>query len=183
MPAQESEHFPHNPHPEHEVVTLLSWDGPGRPFRKRGKSYFSTALLITLLVEIILFLFSQYLLMLVVVSFVFLALVLASVPPHDFHYKISTQGIQVEDHYFLWQELYDFYFQRIHGVDVLHIRTKTIYPGELTVTLGHISPSHIKTILLPYLPYREYVKPTFMEKSANWMSRTFPLETTKHSNA
>lgn len=177
--AAQDEYFPHNPHPEHEVVTLLSWDGPGRPFRKRGKSYFSTALLITLLVEIILFLFSQYLLMLVVMAFVFLAVVLATVPPHDFHYKISTQGIQVEDHYFLWQELYDFYFTRIHGVDVMHVRTKTMYPGELTVTLGHISPAHLKTILLPYLPYREYVKPTFMEKSATWLSRTFPLETTK----
>ena len=177
MAAQEHPH--HNPYPEHEVITLISWDGPGRPFQKKGKRYFSTALLLMLLVEIILFLFAQYMLMAVVVSFVFLSFVLALVPPHDFHYKISTQGIQIQDHYFLWQELYDFYFKKMHGVDVLHIRTRTMYPGELTITLGHISPSHIKTILLPYLPYREFVKPTFMEKSADWVSRTFPLETTK----
>ena len=145
MPAEE--HSPHNPHPLHEVVTLLAWDGPGRPFQKRGKSYFTTGLLLMLLVEVILFLFAQYMLMLVVLSLVFLAFVLAMVPPHDFHYKISTEGVQVEDHYFLWQELYDFYFKKIHGVDVLHIRTRTIYPGELTITLGHIIPAHIKTIL------------------------------------
>ncbi len=117
--------------------------------------------------------------MAVVVALVFLAFVLATVPPHDFHYRVSTEGIQVEDHYFLWQELYDFYFKRMHGIDVLHIRTKTLFPGELTVTLGHVSPAHIKTVLLPYLPYREYVKPTFMEKSADWLTKTFPLETTK----
>jgi len=180
MAAQDyQEHLSHNPHPQHEVVTLLAWDGPGRPFKKRGRNYFATTLLIMLLVEIILFLFAQYMLMMVVLSLVFLAFVLALVPPHDFHYKISTEGIQVQDHYFLWQELYDFYFKRMHGVDVLHIRTRTIYPPELTITLGHVSPAHIKTLLLPYLPYREYVKPTFMEKSADWLSRTFPLETTK----
>ena len=169
----------HNPHPLHEVVTLLAWDGPGRPFRKRGKSYFSSALLLALLTEIILFLFAQYMLMLVVVALVFLAFVMAIVPPHDFHYRISTEGIQVENHYFLWQELYDFYFSKVHGIDVLHIRTKTIFPAELTVTLGTISPAHIKTILLPYLPYREYIEPSFIEKSATWLSKTFPLENTK----
>lgn len=176
MTAQEQA-LPHNPHPLHEVVTLLAWDGPGRPFRKRGRNYFTSALLLALLVEIILFLFAQYMLMLVVVALVFLAFVLATVPPHDFHYRISTEGVQIENRYFLWQELYDFYFKKIHGMEVLHIRTKTMLPGELTITLGHISPTHIKTLLLPYLPYREYIDPTFIEKSADWLSKNFPLET------
>src|SRR6185312_4850049 len=130
MAAQE-EHFSHDPHPQHEVITLLAWDGPGRPFRKRGRNYFATTLLIMLLVEIILFLFAQYMLMMVVLSLVFLAFVLPLVPPHDFHYKISTEGMEVQNNYFLWQELYDFYFKKIHGVDVLHIRTRAIYPPEL----------------------------------------------------
>lgn len=160
----------------HEVVTLLSWQGSGRPFQKKGKTYFATGLLIMLLVEIILFLFSQYMLMMVVVSFVFLAFVLASTPPRDFHYRISSEGIMVEDHFYLWQELYDFYFKKTHGVMVMHVRTHFLIPGELTITLGDISPAHVKSIMLPYLPYREYVKPTFMEKSGDWLAKTFPLE-------
>ncbi|HET9946524.1 MAG TPA: hypothetical protein VFQ63_00505 [Patescibacteria group bacterium] len=165
-------------HPKsHEVVTLLAWQGPGRPFKKRGKQYFATTLLIMLLIEVILFLFSEYMLMLVVLAFVFLTFAMATVPPHDFHYRISSEGVQVEDHYFLWQELYDFYFIKTYGVDVLHIRTKTFFPGELTITLGDkISVAHIKSVLLPYLPFREYVKPTFMERSATWLSKNFPLE-------
>ncbi len=161
----------------HDVVTLLSWQGPGRPFQKRGKSFFASSLLIALLVEIILFLFSQYVLMLVVVSLVFLAFVLATIPPRDFHYKITSEGIRVEDHFFLWQELYDFYFKKQHGVEVLHVRTKFFIPPELTITLGDMSPAHVKSILLPYLPYREFVQPTFMEKSADWLSKNFPLDT------
>ena len=162
-------------HP-HDVITLLSWQGPGRPFEKKGKTYFATGLIIMLLVEIILFLFSQYMLMLVVVSFVFLAFVLASIPPRDFHYRLSTEGIMVEDHFYLWQELYDFYFKKTHGATVLHVRTHFMIPGELTITLGDISPAHIKSIMLPYLPYREFVKPTSLEKAGEWLSTNFPLE-------
>lgn len=167
-------------HHPHEVVTLLAWQGPGRPFEKKGKTYFASALLIALLIEIILFLFSQYMLMLVVVAFVFMAFVLATIPPRDFHYRISTEGITVEDHFYLWQELYDFYFKKVHGVNVLHIRTHFFIPGELTVTLGDISTEHIKRVMLPYLPYREFVKPSFMEKSGDWLSKNFPLDKPTH---
>ena len=162
-----------------EVKTLLSWTSPGRPFRKRGKQYYLTSLLIMLLVEVILFLFSQYLLMLVVASLVFVAFALATVPPRNFHYRISTEGITIEDHFFLWQELYDFYFRKIEGIDVLHIRTHSFIPGELTLTLGDIDKEHVKRVLLPFLPYREMIKPTFMEKSADFLSKNFPLENTK----
>ena len=156
--------------------TLLSWSAPGRPYRKRGKQFFATATLLVVLVEIILFLFSQYLLMLVVFSLLFLSFSLAIVPPRNFHYRISTEGVTVEDHSYLWQELYDFYFKRRDTVDVLIIRTRAIFPGELSITLESVDQNHVRQIMLPYLPYREVIKPTFVEKSANWMVKTFPLE-------
>ncbi len=163
------------PHP-HEIKTILEWSAPGRPFRKRGRQYYLTSILIMTLVEIILFLFSQYLLMLVVLSFVFVAFTLASVKPSDFRYRISSEGITIEDHFFLWQELYDFYFKKREGIDVAHIRTHSFIPGELTLTLGNMDREHLKSALLPYLPFREFVKPTFMDKSADWLTKNFPLE-------
>ena len=163
----------------HEVKTLLAWSAPGRPFKKRGKQYYLTTILISLLVEIILFLFSQYLLMLVVVSLVFVAFALNTVPPKNFHYRLSSEGITLEDHFYLWQELYDFYFKKRENLDILHVRTKSFIPGELTITLGDIDREHVKSTLLPYLPYREVIKPTFMEKSADWLAKNFPLESSQ----
>src|SRR3989344_3893153 len=92
---------------QYVLKTLLSWSAPGRPFQKRNKEYFLNILIIMLLVEVILFLFSQYILMVLVLSLVFLSYALNTVTPHDFQYKITSEGIQVEDHFFLWQELYD----------------------------------------------------------------------------
>ncbi len=163
---------------EFDVRTLLSWTAPGRPFRKKGKQFFMSVTLLLLLFEIVLFLFSQYELMIVILALAFLSVALSIVPPHDFHYKITTEGVKVEDYFYIWSELYDFYFKRMDGVDILTLRTQALLPGELKISLGNLSRDHIRKTLVPYLPYREYVHPTFMEKSADWLSHNFPLEKT-----
>jgi hypothetical protein len=173
MPSKKEEKHIHS---ETDVETLLEWTAPGRPFKKRTKQYFLSATLIALLVEVILFLFSEYILMLVVISLVFVAFVLATVPPKDFKYRISSEGITIEDRFFLWQELYDFYFRTRDGYKTLHIRTQAYLPGELILTLENVSEDKIKHALIPYLPFREFVKPTFIDKAAEWLSKNFPLE-------
>lgn len=164
------------------IETLLSWKAPGRPFRKRGKEYYLTISLATVLFEIIAFLFGQFTLMALILAFVFLVFVLATIPPHDFNYRISTEGIVIEDHFYLWQELYDFYFKKRDGVETVHIRTRAFLPGELIIPLGNIDKEHLKNILVQALPYREIVKATFMEKSADWLAKTFPLEKNLHKS-
>lgn len=159
-----------------EVKTFLSWHAPGRPYRKRSIEYYTNSLLITLAVEVILFLFAQYILMALVFSLAFLSFALAVVPPRQLYYRISSEGIRIEDHYFIWDELYDFYFMRSHGQDVLHIRTKDYFPGEITIILGDVPLKQVKVILLSFLPFREYVSPTFTEKAGSWLEKNFPLE-------
>jgi len=159
-----------------DIKTFLSWSAPGRPFSKKGRQFYLTLLLIVFLIEIILFLFSEYQLMLVVVAVAFLSGVLASVPPRNFHYKITSEDIKVEDYFYIWQELYDFYFKRIEGEDILIIRARDFLPGELKLSLGNIHKDHVRQVLVHFLPYREFVKSSFMEKSSDWLSRNFPLE-------
>ena len=158
------------------IKTLLSWTAPGRPFRKRSKEYFVSSVLLIILFEIVAFLFSQYYLMATILGLGFLAFALAIVPPQNFHYRISTEGVMVEDHFFLWGELYDFYFKKRDGIIILHIRTQAFYPSGLVLTLGSMDQEHVKSILVLFIPYREFVKPTFMEKSGDWLANNFPLE-------
>jgi len=119
--------------------------------------------------------------MLVVASLLFMAFALASVPPRNFHYRISSEGIMIEDYFFLWQELYDFYFKKHDSEDTLHVGTHDFFPGEITLTLRGVDREHVKSVMLPFLPFREVVKPTFMEKSGDWLSHNFPLEKTPSS--
>jgi hypothetical protein len=166
----------HPPKRYADVKTYLEWKAPGRPFKERSRQYFINAFLIMMAVELILFFFSQYVLMLLIFSLVFLAFSFASVPPRTFHYKISSEGVLIEKTFFIWDELYDFYFFKHHGKETLHITTKAYFPGELTLILGDISTAEIKNVLLGYLPFREHVEPSFIEKASAWLERTFPLE-------
>jgi len=159
-----------------DVRTYLSWHALGRPYKKHSIEYFTNSFLIMMALEIILFLFAQYLLMALVFSLAFLAFALAVVPPHTLYYRVSSQGIRIEEHYFIWDELYDFYFTKTQGQDILHIRTKAYFPGELTIIIGEIPLQQIKSVLIQFLPFREYVRPTFTEKAGNWLEKNFPLE-------
>jgi hypothetical protein len=174
LPARESYNPPYSTN--NDIRTFLSWSAPGRPFSKKGRQFYATVILLMLLFEVILFLFSWYELMVVVLALVFLSLVLYTIPPKDFHYKITSEGIRVEDHFYIWTELYDFYFKRVDHTDTLIIRTEVLLPGELKLTLGSVHRDHVRQILVNYLPYREYVKPTFVERSADWLAKNFPLE-------
>jgi hypothetical protein len=161
-----------------DVKTYLSWHAHGRPYQQHSIEYYTNSFLITMAIEIILFLFSQYILMALVFSLAFLVFALSVVPPRNLFYRISSEGIRVEDHYFIWDELYDFYFMKSHGQDILHVRTKDYFPGELTIVLGDVPVQQIKTVLRYFLPYREYVKPTVMDKAGSWLEKNFPLERT-----
>ncbi len=174
--AEKQKDTPHTP----QIRTLFSWEAPGRPFKQRTRLFFTNGILIVLLLEIILFFFHEYMLMFVIMSLLFVTFALNTVPPRNFKYKITNGGITIEDHFFLWQELYDFYFKkRFDSIEILHIRTKAFLPGEITLTLGESQADHIKSILLHYLPYRETITPTFMDKSAHWLTKNFPLEQQK----
>lgn len=172
-PKEESQNSP-------QIKTLFEWAAPGRPFRQRTRLFFTNGILIVLLLEIILFFFHEYMLMFVIMSLLFVTFALNTVPPRNFKYKITNGGITIEDHFFLWQELYDFYFKkRFDTIEVLHIRTRSFLPGEITLTLSEGDKDHVKSLLLHYLPFRETITPTFMDKSANWLTKNFPLEQPK----
>jgi hypothetical protein len=177
LPKELPEEASHqNPHDIHDIKTLLSWSAPGRPYKKHSKKFYINALLLMIPIQIILFLFSQYLLMIVVLALVFMAFSFSLVPPKSFHYRISSEGVRVEDHFYIWPELYDFYFKTHEGMETLYIRTVDLLPGALIISLGDIDKEHVKQALLPYVPYREVIKTNFMDKSSDWLSRTFPLE-------
>ncbi len=163
--------------PYNDIHTILSWHAPGRPFKKHSKEYFINGFLILAAIEIIVFItFHDLYLSSAIFSVAFLWLALAIVPPHIFYYKITSEGIRIENSFFIWDEIYDFYFAKHHGIDVVKIETHAYIPGELTLVLGDITTQHIREALLPFIPFREYVHPTFTQRAGNWLEKNFPLE-------
>ncbi len=159
-----------------EIKTLLSWEAPSRPFRKKDRSYYTTIAILVILLVLIAFLAREFLLIGVILSFAFVAYVLAFVPPHNIKYKISTQGITIGEDFYFWHFLDAFWFKEKDGTKVLHIQTNLRFPGQLMLVLGDQDEEKVKKIVARFLPFVEVPYKSWMEKWSESLQKNFPLE-------
>lgn len=159
-----------------EVKTLLSWEAPSRPFRKKDRSYYTTLAIIVILLVLILLLAKEFLLIATILSLAFVAYVLAFVPPHHIQYRISTQGVTVSEDFYFWHFLDAFWFKEKDGHRILIIQTRFRFPGQLMLVLGPHDEEKVKKIVARFLPFVEVPYKSWMEKWSEGLQRNFPLE-------
>lgn len=159
-----------------EIKTLLSWQAPARPFRKKERSYYTTLAIIVILLVLILFLFKEFLLIATLLALTFVAYVLAFVPPHNIPYRISTQGITIGEDFYFWHFLDSFWFKEKEGYKVLHIQTRLRFPAQIMMVLEGVDEEKAKKILSRFLPFFEKPYKSWMEKWSDSLQKNFPLE-------
>lgn len=160
------------PLPEEEI---LVWQAPSRPFKKQKRKFFSTIIVIGLLVSLIFFFAGQGLLPTAVIgAVIFLVYVLYTIPPQLITHKITTYGIRVEDSLYYWEELGRFWFETKHQQRILLIETVR-FPGRVTLLLGDQTEDTLKMILSEVL-LNKRPPLTFFEKAAKWLSKKVPLD-------
>lgn len=157
--------------------TLVEWDAPARPFKKRNRQFFSTIIVIAILVSLILFFAGQVLPVAVVISVVFLVYVTAVVPPQSVHYKLTNYGIYVEKEAFSWLGMGRFWFDEKSGQKVLEIELYG-FPGRLTFVLidGQTPRAEDLERVLSEVLVKEKPTLTAYEKTAKWLREKIPLE-------
>ena len=160
-----------------EVRTLLSWEAPSRPFRKKDRSYYTTLAIIVILLVLILLLAKEFLLIATILSLAFVAYVLAFVPPHHIQYRISTQGITINEDFYFWHFLDAFWFKEKDGHKILIIQTRFRFPAQLMlVLLDKKEEEKVKKIVARFLPFVEVPYKSWMEKWSEGLQKNFPLE-------
>lgn len=159
-----------------EIRTLISWEAASRPFRKKDRSYYTTLGIIVILLVLILFLAKEFLLIATLLSFAFVAYVLAFVPPHNVQYRISTQGVTIGEDFYFWHFLEAFWFTQKEGSKILHIQTRLRFPAQLMLVLGGAEEEKIKKIIAKFLPFVEVPYKSWMEKWSESLQKHFPLE-------
>ncbi|MBU1000188.1 hypothetical protein KKE78_02200 [Patescibacteria group bacterium] len=159
-----------------EIKTLFSWEAPSRPFRKKDRSYYTTIAILAILLVLIAFLAQEFLLIGVILSFAFVAYVLAFVAPHHIKYRISTQGITIGEDFYFWHFLSAFWFKEKDRIKVLHIQTNLRFPGQLMLVLDAQDEEKVKKIIARFLPFAEVPYKSWMEKWSESLQKHFPLE-------
>lgn len=162
-----------------EIKTLLSWEAPSRPFRKKDRSYYTTIIILAILIALVVFFWLQdFLLIGVILALTFVAYVIAFVPPHQIKYTISTQGITIGEDFYFWHFLDAFWFKKKEGSNVLHIQTRLQFPAQLMLVLGSQDEEKIKKTIARFLPFVEVPYKSWMEKWTESLQKHFPLENT-----
>lgn len=166
--------------PQEPVKSLLEWESPTRPYKRKETEYFKTLGAILFLVCVILLFFKEWLLIAAIGAFYFITYVLGRFPPEEIKHKITTQGIITGDRVYLWRELSDFWFTQSHGQTILNVDVlptgKIRLSGRVFILLGDQPEAKVKEIVAKYLPYREIPEKNWMDNTASWLSRKIPLE-------
>lgn len=158
-----------------EERVLYSWMAPVRPFKDRNRDYYTTIAAIAFLVIIILVFMKEFLLIAVVIAFAFVAYVLAAVPPEEIEHQLTSRGIRSAGKLYRWGELRRYWFSEKFGQKMIMIQTFMLFPGQLLLMLGKGNEKKVRDFLNDRLPY-DQPEPTFLDKSANWLSEKVPLE-------
>jgi len=172
--AQEDQTLPQNFYYAPEEI-LLRWTAASRPYKKRDREFYTTIAIIVFLLSTIAFFIGQSMLIAVIVSFAFVAYVLAAVPPEKVEHTITTYGIRTENKLYVWGELGRFWFSETLGQKVLHVEYFNRFLSRISLVLGEVKEEQIKQVLLQYVPH-ETPLPSFVEKAADWLQKKIPLE-------
>lgn len=159
-----------------EIKTLLSWEAPARPFRKKDRSYYTTSAILVILLILIAFLAREFLLIGVLLALTFVAYVLAFVPPGNILYRISTQGVTIGEDFYFWHFLDSFWFKEKENSKVLCIQTRFRFPAQLMLVIQGKDEEGVKKIIARFLPFQEKPFRSWMEKWAEGLQKHFPLE-------
>ncbi|OGY17970.1 MAG: hypothetical protein A2900_00745 [Candidatus Chisholmbacteria bacterium RIFCSPLOWO2_01_FULL_50_28] len=165
-----------------EERIFYRWKAPVRPFKKRDREYYTTIAAIAFLIIIILGFLREFLLIAVVVAFAFVSYVLAAVKPEETEHQLTSRGIRTANKLYRWSDLRRYWFSEKYGQAMVMIQTVVLFPGQLLMLLSGTDKEKVRKILNERLPY-EQPEQTFLDKSADWLSKKVPLEKESTSSA
>ena len=169
---------PAYPLPENQLIqTLVSWIAVSRPHRKKDRSFYTTVAILIILIAMIALLAGERMLVAVLFALMFLVYVLNFIEPQEVEYKLSTQGVTIDEHFYHWQELDSFWFEKKDGFTVLHILTQLHFPSMLMLVLGPTTnEEEIKKTVARFLPFHEIAPKSVIDKWGQSLQKYFPLE-------
>lgn len=157
-----------------EEKEIYSWTAPARPFKKRGKEFFTTVGSLAFLLGVIFLLIEGVLAVLVILSLVFLVYVLTTVPPGEITHKLTSRGLWFGEKRYAWDELFRFWFAERFGQEILIVEIGR-FPGRLEFVIEGADKKELRNAIEKRVPY-EASAPSYLDRAASWFSRKVPLE-------
>lgn len=185
MPSEQHGGLPGQPSPVYYQPApeqlLLQWQADSRVSIRRSREYYSSLAVIVLLISLILFFAGQVLLIFVLLSFLFISYVLATVKAEQVRVQITSYGIRYNGKLYYWYQLGRFWIRKNRGVEEVHVEAPVFMGSEL-ILLGSneqsqdaVSIDDMSEMLSRFLVYEEPL-PSQIDNWVQWLEEKFPLE-------
>jgi hypothetical protein len=175
----------HNSHEEHHVHTdtLLEWKAAARPFKKRDQSFFLNIAALAFLIIVILFFMREFLIIGTALAVVFVAYTLVAVPPPIISYKITEKGIWIDEVFYRFSELSEYWFEAHLESVVLVATLPQRKIGRILLVVPFEKRNEIDDLLRSRLVFREKPLKTTIDRFADFLKSKVPLEEEKHPHS
>ncbi len=158
-----------------EEKNILTWRSVERAYKLRGKEFFSTIIVLSLLVSIIMFFIEGLMPVLVIWAIIFVLWATNKTVPTEIEYRLTNYGIRVYDKIFPYTDMRQAWIEDKFKIRQLRI-VLSRFPNHLAIV---IQPENEKTILDElsknninlYKP-----QPTRIDNMVKWLSEKIPLE-------
>jgi hypothetical protein len=172
MPDEHHENYQHHIHTD----TLFEWQGPARPFKKRDQSFFLNIVALAFLIIVILFFMREFLIIGTALAVVFVAYTLVAVPPTTIPFKITEKGIWVDEVFYRFSELSEYWFESHLESVVLVATLPQRRIGRILLVIPPDKKDTIDELLRSRLVFREKPLKTSIDRVADWLRSKVPLE-------
>lgn len=157
------------PEPEKELFT---WKAPSRPFKRRDRQFWTTAITIAVIFGIITFLAEGMMPVIVIISIVFLYYVLSTVEPEIVTFTLTNYGVKVVNQLTAWQNLNRFWFSKRYNDEVVVFETNG-FLNRLEIVINPKDKEKIRPIVKKYLTEEE-APPSGLDKAVGYFSQKLP---------
>jgi len=159
---------------ETEEQLLLSWRSWGRLFKPKGKEFYSTMLVLALLLSAIMFLIEGVMPVFLIWSIVFVIWVLSKTKPVEVIHKLTAWGIRSDEQLYRYEEMENFWVEEKGGEMVLRVLLRRRFPGQLVLIVNRGDEEKIAKVLKRFVRL-EKPAATWTDKTARWLSEKVPL--------
>ncbi len=160
-----------------EEKVLIRWMSEERPFKARSREFYSTVLVLAILVAVIFFFIEGLMPVLLIGAIVFMVFAVSRTVPGQSEHVITDRGIYTGGQLYRFEEMRQFWFDSRWGKELVHVLISR-WPGQLILVLPSdpkVTVGTLKQILGKYLTL-EKPADTWLDKTTSWLNKKIPLD-------
>jgi hypothetical protein len=157
-----------------EEKILYSWKSVERPHKRWGKEFYSTVIVLAVLVSIVFFFIEGVMPVLVIWAVVFMGWAMSKTEPGMVGHEITSRGIRTGGKLYRWEIMRVYWFEDKWDKKLLKVLLSK-FPGQLVLVYGKSEEKKVREAMGGFLPL-EKPEDTWADRAVKWFTKKVPLE-------